>query len=92
MTYFASWLLATITFLHTGAQTQPATDLRLWYERPAGKWLEALPLGNGTLGGMVYGSANIEKIKLNEQSLVTGTPNYVGFDQVQGDLVIETGH
>jgi hypothetical protein len=31
-------------------------NIKLWYDRPAEKWVEALPIGNGRLGGMVYGS------------------------------------
>ena len=92
MKYVKTWLFGTLAFFHAGGQTTTDTNHRLWYERPAAKWLEALPLGNGTLGGMVYGSTTAERIRLNEGSLVTGTPNYVGFYQALGDLFIETGH
>lgn len=46
--------------------------LRLWYERPARDWLEALPVGNGRLGAMLYGNAEKETIPLNEISLWSG--------------------
>lgn len=75
-----------------GAQSPSVERNKLWYEKPADKWLSALPLGNGTLGGMVYGTPAQERIRLNENSLVTGTPDYVGYYQVLGDLYIETGH
>ncbi|MCR8633298.1 glycoside hydrolase family 95 protein [Paenibacillus radicis (ex Xue et al. 2023)] len=57
-------------------QTQ-AVDNRqntLWYKGPAGKWQEALPIGNGRLGGMVFGTIAQEKIQLNEDSIWYGGP------------------
>lgn len=47
---------------------------RLWYRKPAGKWIEALPLGNGRLGCMVFGGVLKERIQLNEDTLWTGVP------------------
>lgn len=55
----------------TSAQVQP---LKLWYDRPATKWVEALPLGNGRLGAMVFGGADEELIQLNESTLYSGGP------------------
>lgn len=49
-------------------------DWKLWYEQPAGKWTEALPLGNGRLGAMVFGGTDKERIQLNEESLWAGRP------------------
>jgi alpha-L-fucosidase 2 len=46
----------------------------LWYRAPAEKWVEALPLGNGSVGAMVYGGVQRETIKLNEASLWSGKP------------------
>ena len=46
----------------------------LWYEQPAAEWTEALPLGNGRLGAMVYGKIHEERIQLNEESLWAGQP------------------
>lgn len=46
----------------------------LWYDRPAKVWREALPVGNGRLGAMVFGNTDIERIPLNEQTLWTGGP------------------
>jgi alpha-L-fucosidase 2 len=48
--------------------------LRLWYAAPADRWEEALPIGNGRLGAMVYGSTGLETIRLNEDSLWYGGP------------------
>lgn len=49
-------------------------DNRLWYRQPATRWDEALPIGNGRLGGMVYGGAADEQIQLNEDTLWSGFP------------------
>jgi alpha-L-fucosidase 2 len=51
-----------------------ATDLRLWYERPAAAWVEALPVGNGRMGAMVFGGTTEERIQFNEDTLWTGEP------------------
>ena len=51
-------------------------DLKLWYTRPAEKWEEALPLGNGRLGAMVFGGVNKEHLQLNEDTLVSDCPGY----------------
>ena len=48
----------------------------LWYRQEALKWHEALPLGNGRLGAMVYGGAKRERICLNEDTLWSGYPNF----------------
>lgn len=45
----------------------------LWYDKPASKWTEALPLGNGRLGAMVFGKYTTERIQLNEESVWAGT-------------------
>jgi len=50
------------------------SKLKLWYESPAKEWVEALPLGNGRLGSMVFGSVSKERIQLNEDTLWTGVP------------------
>lgn len=45
---------------------------RLWYEQPAAEWEEALPIGNGRLGAMVYGGTDTERLQLNEESMWYG--------------------
>ncbi|AHG92260.1 alpha-L-fucosidase (plasmid) [Gemmatirosa kalamazoonensis] len=61
------------------AAGQPATTrdapLALWYRRPAARWVEALPLGNGRLGAMVFGGVERERIALNEDTLWSGGPS-----------------
>ncbi|MEU8819771.1 glycoside hydrolase family 95 protein [Actinoplanes sp. NPDC048796] len=51
----------------------PSTDL--YYDRPAERWFEALPIGNGRLGGMVYGGINTEIIRLSESTAWSGAPS-----------------
>ena len=45
---------------------------RLWYRQPAVAWTEALPVGNGRLGAMVFGGTATERLQLNEDTLWTG--------------------
>ncbi|MCA8974494.1 MAG: glycoside hydrolase family 95 protein, partial [Planctomycetes bacterium] len=52
----------------------PPDDTVLWYRQPAAKWTEALPLGNGRLGAMVFGGVGQERLQLNEESLWAGEP------------------
>ena len=47
----------------------------LWYNAPAQQWLEALPIGNSHLGGMVYGGTTDENIQLNEETFWSGGPH-----------------
>jgi alpha-L-fucosidase 2 len=49
--------------------------LRLWYKQPAKQWVEALPIGNGRLGAMVFGNPSQEEIQLNEITVWAGQPN-----------------
>ncbi|MDD9267125.1 glycoside hydrolase family 95 protein [Paenibacillus sp. GCM10023248] len=49
-------------------------ERRIWFRKPAAEWDEALPLGNGRLGAMVFGSVHNERIQLNEDSLWYGGP------------------
>src|SRR5215207_1136223 len=58
----------------TGQAQQPAEALSLWYRRPAKEWVEALPVGNGRLGAMVFGGVTRERLQLNEDTLWAGGP------------------
>lgn len=49
-------------------------DLKLWYTSPASSWEEALPIGNGRMGAMVFGNTDIERIQFNENTLYSGEP------------------
>ena len=56
------------------AQTKPG--MKLWYKTPAGKtWENAMPIGNGRQGAMIYGNAEKETIQLNEHTVWSGSPN-----------------
>jgi len=52
-----------------------AADARLWFAQPAARWTEALPLGNGRIGAMVFGGVGDEHIQFNEGTLWTGRPH-----------------
>jgi alpha-L-fucosidase 2 len=52
-----------------------ADSLSLWYRQPAQKWVEALPLGNGRLGAMVFGGIDKERIQFNESTVWNGEPH-----------------
>jgi alpha-L-fucosidase 2 len=56
------------------ATTDGRDSLGLWYDKPAGAWVEALPIGNGRLGAMVFGRAAQERLQLNEDTLFAGGP------------------
>ena len=50
---------------------------RLWYNQPAMTWTQALPVGNGVMGGMVFGTPAVEHIQINEETIWAGQPNNV---------------
>lgn len=54
---------------------QNSCDNRLWYDTPASIWLEALPIGNSKMGGMIYGGTTTEQIQLNEETFWSGGPH-----------------
>ncbi len=56
------------------AQDDKPQPHRLWYRRPADEWVQALPVGNGRLGAMVFGGTHTERLQLNENSLFSGGP------------------
>jgi alpha-L-fucosidase 2 len=67
-----------------------AADLTLFYDKPAKDWeTEALPIGNGRLGAMIFGGVEREQIQFNEDSLWTGDETDTGSYQTFGDIFIE---
>jgi alpha-L-fucosidase 2 len=60
-------------FLFSPVQAQH----RLWYDQPAQTWTQALPIGNGVMGGMVFGTPAVEHIQINEETIWAGQPNNV---------------
>ena len=67
---FLCVLLLTAESLALTAQS----DLKLWYDKPAANWNEALPIGNGRIGAMIFGDPHEEVIQLNEATLWSGGP------------------
>src|SRR5690348_14882584 len=49
-------------------------DLKLWYTKPAVKWTEALPIGNGRIGAMIFGGVGLDRIQFNEETLWNDYP------------------
>ncbi|HUT09390.1 MAG TPA: glycoside hydrolase family 95 protein [Thermoguttaceae bacterium] len=79
----------------TGMAPAPDGRLVLWYRQPAPRYYwHILPVGNGALGGAVYGGVHTERIQFNEQSLWTGSEaaGDMGDYQPFGDLYVELGH
>ena len=68
--------LAFFLFLAITSFSQTKPGLKLWYNTPAGRtWENALPIGNGRLGAMIYGNVEKETIQLNEHTVWSGSPN-----------------
>ena len=61
----------------TGPRPSVTPAGTLWYDRPGERWFEALPIGNGRLGGMVYGGVPTERIDLSESTAWSGGPSTV---------------
>jgi len=87
--------MRTLLFLALFVGSCAASDLTLWYTQPAAKGMnEALPLGNGYLGALLYGGIETERLVLNVDSLWTGTEissdNYkeMGSYQMLGELLV----
>ena len=84
-------LLASCGFHGSAAET--SAEHVLWYTQAAQEWSqEALPLGNGRLGCMIYGGTAKEQIQFNEDTLWTGDETDTGAYQAFGDVIIELGH
>jgi alpha-L-fucosidase 2 len=57
------------------ASERPQGDMVLWYRQPGEKWLDAMPMGNGLMGAMVFGGVEQERIGLNESTFWSGRPH-----------------
>jgi alpha-L-fucosidase 2 len=68
-------MMRTFLLLSVAAAAAQAQDLTLWYNQPAAEWVEALPVGNGRMGAMVFGGAAKERIQFNEHTVWTGEPH-----------------
>ena len=76
-------LLLASALAATGVRAQGHT---LWYDRPAMTWTQALPVGNGRLGGMVFGNPAVERVQLNEETIWAGQPNFTLNPRAKGAL------
>ncbi len=68
-----SFLFCILSPIHVLAQS--STLMKLWYVQPAKQWVEALPIGNGRLGAMIFGNPCKERIQLNEITIWGGQPH-----------------
>ncbi len=79
-------LIALVTMISFSCSSQN-NDLKLWYDTPASQWTDALPLGNGRLGAMVFGTPAQERIQINEETIWGGGPhnnvNYAAKDGLE---------
>ena len=69
------YCLAFVLFFVACAKTPEEAPLCLWYDHPAENWNEALPIGNGHAGAMVFGKVDSERLQLNENTLYSGEPS-----------------
>jgi alpha-L-fucosidase 2 len=68
--------LGVVAFCTNGAESSPANPIHtLWYRQPAREWNEALPIGNGRLGAMVFGGVAEDRIQMNEDTFWSGRPH-----------------
>src|SRR5210317_226962 len=99
-------LISFTMVIHGYGQKNPTdknlSPLTLWYNQPADQWMtEALPIGNGPMGAMLFGGTEIERIQFNEISLWSGDrmpsdddieEERMGAHQAFGDIFIRLGH
>jgi alpha-L-fucosidase 2 len=69
------YFLLLLLVLSCASEDSSQENTMLWYRQPAAEWTGALPIGNGSLGAMVYGTVEREHIQFNEETLWTGAPH-----------------
>ena len=82
---FCLMILCSFVIIPAGCSTMRASQsrldgeswgiMKLWYSQPAKEWTEALPVGNGRLGAMIFGGPSQERLQFNEDTLWTGEPH-----------------
>ncbi|MCE9546732.1 MAG: glycoside hydrolase family 95 protein [Planctomycetia bacterium] len=87
----AAFLLVVFTSISAPpCSAADGTPLKLWYDQPATQWMqEALPIGNGHLGAMLFGGVSVEQIQFNEESLWVGNEEDTGAYQNFGDVRVQ---
>ena len=68
-------LLVLSVLPQASVQAESPDALKLWYKQPAAEWTEAMPIGNGRLGAMIYGGIQKEQLQINEDTLWSGGPH-----------------
>src|SRR5277367_6102339 len=58
----------------SNAQPRESSSLPVWFKQPAAKWTDALPIGNGRMGAMIFGGVKDERLQLNDDTLWSGAP------------------
>jgi alpha-L-fucosidase 2 len=69
------WIVLSLISLLNSVAIAGQERLLLWYDRPAEQWTQALPVGNGRFGGMVFGGTASERVQLNEDTFWSGRPH-----------------
>ena len=83
-------LLAVIVLAMMASSARSQDNLKLWYTQPAASWEpEALPIGNGHMGAMIFGGVNAERIQFNEESLWLGDEDDTGYYQNFGEVRVQ---
>jgi alpha-L-fucosidase 2 len=89
-------ILLGLLLLTPSMNAQKGGKLKMWYDKPASNWNEALPLGNGRIAAMVFGDPTNEKLQLNESTFWSGGPSrndnpkgLVGLDSIRKALFNE---
>ncbi len=91
--HISTLLTLAIGALVSRSSLASAEDLKLWYDKPATNWeREALPIGNGRLAAMIYGTVPEEHIQFNEESFWIGDEQDTGAYQNAGDLYVKFDH
>ena len=90
---FLTWSFFTLLAAVALDAAYSGDDLKLWYDKPAASWeQQALPIGNGRLGAMIFGSVPQEHIQFNEESLWIGDEQDTGAYQTFGDVLVKLDH
>lgn len=74
ITYLLLASILTILMVSCNSNKPVKNDLVLWYKNPAKKWTQALPIGNGRLGAMIFGGIRKDRIQFNDETFWTGGP------------------
>ena len=69
-----TFCLSLLVYQSSFGQQRSSQELKLWYNQPAAKWTDALPIGNGRLGAMLFAGVEEDRIQFNEETLWTGEP------------------